>query len=165
MTDAAFPAEPFTAPTRITLEATPLAVVRQDGIRIDALSQVFDTGYAALGRLFAEGALVPTGPAVAVYYGDPMATFDLELGFPVAAAPSSPLTTEGLTVQASALPAGPAWASTHTGPYDGLGSGWQALARAVPSQPSGIWIESYVSDPIGTPAEELRTDLILPVRG
>lgn len=165
MTDAAFPAEPFTAPTRIDVDATPLAVVRHEGVRIDALVALFDAGYAAIGSMFATGTLVPVGPAVAVYYGDPMDTFDLELGFPVASAPAEPVAVDEVTVQASALPMGPAYASTYTGSYDGLGGAWQSLVHAVDVEPVGIWIESYVGNPVDTPPEQLRTDLIMPVQG
>ncbi len=164
MSLAAFPAAPFTGPTRIDLEPLPLAIVRLEGIRIDALVTAFDEGYSAIGSLFANGTLVPAGPAIAVYYGDPMDTFDLELGFPVVEAPAEPVTVGDVTVQASALPAGPAYAATHIGSYDALGAGWQALAGAADADPAGIWIESYVSDPTDSAPAELRTDLIMPVR-
>lgn len=164
MTDSAFPAAPFAAPTRIDVNATPLAVVRHEGVRIDALVPLFDAGYAAIGSLFADGALVPTGPAIAVYYGDPMDTFDLELGFPVANAPVQPISVGEAEVRASALPAGPAYASTHIGPYDDLGAAWQSLAHAVDVEPVGVWIESYVGNPVDTAPGRLRTDLIMPVQ-
>ena len=69
-----------------------------------------------------------------------------------------------VSVRASALPAGPACATTYIGSYDGLGDAWQALVHAVDLEPVGIWIESYVGNPVETPPERLRTDLILPVQ-
>ncbi|PZU47218.1 MAG: hypothetical protein DI566_05750 [Microbacterium sp.] len=161
---AAFPETPFAAPTRIDLEPVPLAVVRHDGIRLDALQAAFDEGYAAIAGLFADGVLTPVGPAIAVYYGDPMGEFDLELGFPVATAPRDPVAAAGVPVLGSALPGGPAVAASHFGAYDTLGRGWAQLVQSVDGEPTGVWIESYVSDPT-EPAESLRTDLILPVRG
>lgn len=66
---------------------------------------------------------------------------------------------------ASALPTGPATATTFFGSYEGLGSAWMGLverARAQGLSPRGVTIEVYVSDP-GEAPEALRTDLILPV--
>lgn len=162
---SAFPETPFGLIDRIELDAVALAVIRHEGITISDLRDVFDAGYSALGSLFASGALVPAGPAVAVYYGDPMRVFDLELGFPVVLAPEQPILVNGLEVTASALPAGPAAATTVLGSYDELGAGWMGLsdrARAEGLDPRVIWIEVYVSDP-STATDALRTDLILPV--
>lgn len=162
----AFPDSPFGAMERLTLDPAPLAVIRHEGIRIADLRDAFDTGYGAIAAYFHDGTLVPAGPAVAIYYGDPMGVFDLELGFPVATAPTDPLiTASGASVQASTLPSGDAAATTHIGSYDGLGRAWMGLAERAGAKDlhhRGIWIEVYVSDPTEDP-EELRTDLILPV--
>lgn len=103
---------------------------------------------------------------MAIYYGDPMGVFDLELGFPVATAPTDPLiTASGAAVQASALPSGAATATTYIGSYDDLGRPWMGLAERPGAEGlhhRGIWIEVYVSDPSEDP-EDVRTDLILPV--
>lgn len=165
MTGTPFPDEPFTGATLIDLAPTPLAVVRHEGVRVDDLVALFDAGYPAIEKLLEEGTLAQAGPAVAVYYGDPMETFDLELGFPVESAPLQPIRVGEVVVRASSLPSGPAYASTYVGGYDGLGSAWGAFTEAVPATPVGVWIESYVSEPEHTPAPELRTDLILPVQG
>ncbi|WP_243225924.1 GyrI-like domain-containing protein [Microbacterium sp. CIAB417] len=161
----AFPEAPFGAADRIELDPMPLAVVRHVGIRFDDLREAFDAGYAAVGRQFGTGALVPAGPALAIYHGNPMEEFDLELGFPVASAPADPIDADGVLITASTLPSGPAVATTYLGAYDGLGTGWSGLVeRAVSAglMPRGISIEVYVSDPTER-AERLRTDLILPL--
>lgn len=165
MTDPAFPAAPFRQGERIELQPTPLAVIRQDGIRMANVPPLFDRGYTTLGGLFATGALRPVGPAVAIYHGDPGGVFDLEIGFPVAEAPAEPIAAGEMMVVGSTLPAGQAAAGTYLGPYDGLGAAWGALIGASGAVPSGVWIESYVGDPGSTAPDELRTDLILPVRG
>lgn len=162
----AFPDTPFGPATRLELDAIPLAVIRHEGIRLSDLRDAFDTGYRAIGATFADGTLTPTGPAIAVYYGDPMGVFDLELGFPVQAPPSAaiPVGTAG-SVVASALPSGSAVATTLHGSYDGLGDAWAALAERAATEglhPRSIWIEVYVSDP-DTEEDQLRTDLIMPV--
>jgi effector-binding domain-containing protein len=161
----AFPEAPFGLADRLDLDAAPLAVIRHNGIRLADLQAAFDAGYSSIALTFSGDVLVPTGPALAIYHGDPMAVFDLELGFPVQTPPENPIpTASGSVIVASALPAGSAVATTVYGPYDGLGAGWAGLverAGAEGIQPRGIWIEVYVSDPSTAPAE-LRTDLIMP---
>ena len=44
MTDPAFPEEPFSTPSAIQLSATPLAVVRYEGITLEGLPAAFDEG-------------------------------------------------------------------------------------------------------------------------
>ncbi|MGX1931577.1 GyrI-like domain-containing protein [Microbacterium resistens] len=162
----AFPEQPFGPADALTLDDVPLAVIRHEGLRIADLRDVFDTGYAEIGAAFATGELVPTGPAIAAYFGDPRETFDLELGFPVAESPTEPIpTASGARIIASALPTGPAVATTVHGSYENLGAGWMTLAERAAAdggRPRGIWIEVYVSDP-GTNPADLRTDLILPL--
>lgn len=162
----AFPDTPFGPADRLDLEGVPLAVIRHDGIRLADLQDAFDAGYSAIALTFAGDVLTPSGPALAIYHGDPMDVFDLELGFPVEAAPENPIpTASGSVIVGSALPSGPAVATTVFGSYDELGAGWAGLverAGAVGLRPGGIWIEVYVSDPSTTPAE-LRTDLIMPL--
>ncbi|CAD5139696.1 AraC_E_bind domain-containing protein [Microbacterium sp. Nx66] len=162
----AFPDAPFGPADSLELDAVPLAVIQHKGIRLADLRDAFDTGYGAIAAAFAAGRLIPTGPALAIYHGDPMGVFDLELGFPVQAAPSDPIATgDGTAIVASALPTGQAVATTVFGSYDGLGTGWAGLvARAAEAglHPRGLWIEVYVSDP-GIDPDELRTDLLMPV--
>lgn len=163
---SAFPEIPFGPADRVELPPSPLAVIRHEAITIDDLRDAFDHGYRAIGAVFATGELAPAGPAVAIYRGDPMKVFDLELGFPVVAAPAAPIEVpDGPPITASALPSGPATATTHLGPYEALGPAWMGLVErtlAQGVQPRGISIEVYVSDPDTAP-DELRTDLLLPL--
>ena len=69
MTDLV-PAEPYDRGIPVELEAVPLAVVRHEGVRLDELRDLFDTAYPAIGALLGTGALVPAGPALAVYHGN-----------------------------------------------------------------------------------------------
>lgn len=161
----AFPDAPFGLADRLDLDAVPLAVIRHDGIRLADIQEAFDAGYSAIALTFAGDVLVPTGQALAVYHGDPMGVFDLELGFPVLTPPENPIpTASGRVIVASALPAVPAVATTLFGSYEELGGAWAGLVErsvALGLRPGGVWIEVYVSDPSTTPAE-LRTDLIMP---
>ena len=162
----AFPDAPFGPAHSLELDAVPLAVIRHGGIRIADLRDAFDSGYAAIGAAFAAGTLIPAGPALAIYHGDPMGVFDLELGFPVQAPPSDPIATgDGAAIIPSTLPTGQAVASSVRGSDDGPGAGWAGLGARAPQawlHPRGVWIEVYVSDP-GVDPDELRTDLLMPV--
>ena len=161
MTDLA-PPQPYERGTRVELDEVPLAVVRRDGVTLDDVRDLFDEGYAALGTLLSDGTLTPVGPALAIYHGDVQARFDLELGFPVTEAPSSPIPAGGLEVVGTTLPAGPALAATHLGAYDELGEAWALLADTPGASHTNTWIEVYVTDPSSDP-DHLRTDLLMPV--
>lgn len=162
-----FSEEPYDTTTPLDLPPAPLAAVHRTGLRVDALGSTFDLVFGALGKAIAAGSLTTSGPAVAIYRGDPMEVFDLDAGYPVEAALSAPLTVDGVEIVAAELPSGPALATTVIGPYGGLGEAWGRLAgesTALGHSPAGVWIEVYVSDPSVTAAAELRTDLILPVQ-
>ncbi|MFJ6428190.1 hypothetical protein [Microbacterium maritypicum] len=160
-----FPESPFGPADRLDIDAVPLAVIRHNGIRLGDIQEAFDAGYSAIALTFAGGVLIPTGPALAIYHGDPMDVFDLELGFPVQTPPENPIpTASGRVIVASMLPAGPAVATTLFGSYEELGGAWGGLVERAGTQglrPCGVWIEIYVSDPSTTPSE-LRTDLVMP---
>lgn len=162
----AFPDAPFGPADRLELDAVPLAVIRHNGIRLADIQEAFDAGYSAIALTFAGDVLIPTGPALAIYHGDPMGAFDLELGFPVQTPPENPIpTASGRVIVASTLPAGPAVATTLFGSYEELGRAWAGLVERAGAEgvhPGGTWIEVYVSDPSTTP-EELRTDLLMPI--
>lgn len=161
----AFPDAPFGPADHLDLAPVPLAVIRHEGIRLADIQDAFDAGYAAIALTFAGDVLAPVGPALAVYDGDPMGVFDLELGFPVQAPPENPIpTASGRVIVGSTLPSGAAVATSVFGSYDELGAGWAGLVERAGAQglrPRGVWIEVYVSDPGSAPAE-LRTDLIMP---
>lgn len=139
--------EAFTEPTEIEVPAgIPTAVIRTQSVTLADLPALFDAGYQRLA------ALGPVGPGFAVYRGDPQATFDLEIGFPVA----GPVDAEG--VVAAEFPSGRATALSHLGGFDSLGATWEKLAAAGTP---GLSIEVYVTDPSVTAAEDLRTDLLI----
>lgn len=154
--------EPLTEPTLVTREAQPAVVVRHHGVRIDELSRLFDAGYPALAS---SGATL-TGPAFAVYRGDPSATFDLDIGFPVAEPLAEPVVVGDLTVEASELPGGRLFGLTHVGPYDRLSESWGRLAQAAGER--GLRMSSFFEVYVTEPSPEvdpatLRTDLFLVV--
>ncbi len=154
-----FSVEAVTEPTLVSLEQVATVVVRHRGISVAELAALFDRGYGAI----AESGAPITDPAVALYRGDPAASFDLELGFPLAGPlpgdlPSSP------RIEASTLPAGRAVLLSSFGPYDQLPQAWARLSASA--EQFGVapdcFCEIYVSDPdVCTDPSSLRTDLLL----
>ena len=58
---------------------------------------------------------------------------------------------------------------THTGPYLHLGNGWSAAmgyarAKKIKTTKTPVGIEYYLNDPASTPANELMTEIVLPIR-
>ena len=157
--------EPFTAPTILEVSEIATAVIRFRGITMAALSSIYDGAFGALRQAIAEGAMTPNGAPFGRYLGDPQGEFDLEVGFPVEGMPTI-YTTGDLTVTTGAIPAARTAILSAVGPFDRLPSAWATLTEfaSAQGQARGDWTEVYVSDPSSTPPEELRTDLMLPLR-
>ncbi len=110
------------------------------------------------GRLGVE----PSGPPYVAYFNmDPQA-FDMEIGFPFGKAlPGKGEILSGL------LPAGRAAACLHVGPYPQLGAAYEALSKWVEAQGytvTGVAYEFYLNDPQTTPASELQTQIVFPLK-
>jgi len=70
-------------------------------------------------------------------------------------------------IQASELPAGRAAIAMHIGPYDDLKDTWNALGAWMKEQglePAGAPWEQYLSDCAVTPADQLQTRIVWPVK-
>lgn len=151
----------------MSIPALDLVVIRHEKATLDAVVTLFDGSFGALGAAAEAGIIQPTGPALAIYRGDPLGVFDLEIGFPVAEAPAEPLELGDYVGLPVTLEPGPAYAASHIGAYDGLAGAWAELAQAAldaGAEPTGRTIEAYVTEPFpGIDPSRLRTDLILPV--
>lgn len=124
------------------------------------LSSFFDDAFGELGTLMQRGVVTPVGPAFAVYLSPPGEPMEVAAGFPVAAPVS-----EG-RVEPWTLPGGRVARLVHRGSYDGLGAAWEELMGFVGAQgltPTGPGWESYVDEPGTVPAEELVTEVMIPV--
>lgn len=156
--------EPFTEPTPVDLpEGVATVSEFSEAVSLADLPGIFDAGYSALA------AAGPAGPGYALYSGPPTGWFDLEIGFPIAVAPSRsdspappPAPLAGFTT--GNFPSGPALAFSHLGPYDALGDSWGRLMQDFADRELGaprLIAEVYITDPSVTPAAELRTDLFV----
>lgn len=151
---------------KVTIEEMP-------ALRVATVSHVgpynrIAEAFQRLGGLAGSAGLLRDGPMMlAIYYDDPETT------------PADELRSDaGLTVSEGAhlpaeviekrLPAGRYARSTHVGPYSTLGDAWARMmgewlpnsGHRVGSSPS---YEVYRNNPSDTRAEELRTDLYIPI--
>ena len=168
MTTDVMTSGPWPEPTVVDTEAVALAVVRHEGMRIEGLPAAFDSSYGPVMVALQGAGLHPVGAALAVYEGDPMAEFAVEIGFPVDRPLPAAVELDGVHVTASGLPAGRLAVVTHVGPYDELGAAWGRLMGWVASEqlaPGARYGEIYVTEP--TPDGDpnlLRSDLFLTLR-
>jgi effector-binding domain-containing protein len=156
----------------VELEAQPTAAVRirQPMGELD-LGAAFGRSLPMVAeRIASEGGSV-AGPSYGRYHQFGPDVVDVEIGFPVEAAPSGLRSLEAVPpgdVGRSELPGGPVARAVHLGSYDGLSGTYDALHDWIHAQPGfddgdGPW-ESYVdmpqdmADPSGA-----RTEVIWPL--
>ena len=83
MTTDVMTSGPWPEPAIVDTDAIALAIVRHEGMRIEGLPAAFDSSYGPVMVALQGAGLHPVGAALAVYEGDPMAEFAVEIGFPV----------------------------------------------------------------------------------
>lgn len=129
------------------------------------ISTVMMKSFATLSELFAKAKAPMTGMPLAHYitYDDASTTF--ELGFPCRSEDEAALRAAGLSIGTS--PEGRSMTATHIGPYDTVGSTYNAMIAAMEAKglvPAKDMWEIYFSPP-ETPPAEIRTDVVWPIAG
>ncbi len=162
-------------PTPVEVNVAPTQALLMDGACGTDPAEISAAMRGGLGTLFGFAAahgMATTGPARAIYtaYGPGSVRFTLAL----------PVSSHGPTEMAGAmrlatLPAARALRFTHVGPYDQLASTYADITSwlmqngrmesdADWSKYMPMW-EEYISDPQGTPPDELVTHIYLPLEG
>jgi len=131
--------------------------VRLSGIG-EAIGGAFQEVYGHLGR----AGVQPAGPPFIIYHGVPSGDqpFDIEVCAPIARTAAAP---EGWQVQE--LPAGTFATLVHVGPYDTVGSSYEAISAWIGAHGfvvAGPPREVYLSPPT-TPPDQIRTIIEFPV--
>jgi effector-binding domain-containing protein len=142
------------------LPAQPTLAVRVK-TRVEELPQVFGEWYSAIIGYLDELGETPSGAPFAVYYNLDMQDLEVGIGFPVARS----LPGKGEIVPGE-IPAGKYAACLYTGPYSELGTAYDGLNQWVTEQgytASGLAYEIYLDDPLKTPPQELKTQLLFPL--
>lgn len=142
-------------------EAT-LVVSRRQAVTLAGVGHTISGSFGEVyGHLGARGG-VPEGPPFVIYHGSPQGgePFDIEVCAPVAAPVEAPA---GWALQE--LPAGLFATVVHVGPYDTLGTAYDAVMAWLGEH--GLVVggpprEVYLSGP-DTPPEAIRTIVEVPV--
>ena len=129
---------------------------------VQNLPTLFGKVYGTIGQYLGELQQQPAGAPFTAYYNMDMQDLDVEIGFPVA----SPLPGTG-EVLAGEIPAGRYAACLHIGPYDAVGTAYDALQAWLKEhacEATGVSYEFYLNDPQQVPPQELQTQVLFPVK-
>lgn len=142
----------------------PTAVVALRDFPMYEMPSLMDGTFSYLARALEQLGIHPIGPAFALHHRAPVATADLEVGFPVDAPLPEPLTLpSGYEVTASVLPAGRVGWISYIGGYGGLAEKWGAFTEDIgesEEQMTYPFWEFYVTPPApDVNPSTLRTDL------
>ena len=142
----------------------PTAVVSKRDFPMYEMPALMDGTFSHLVEVLEAAGLHPIGPAFALHHRAPVATSDLEVGFPIDAPLTESLSLpSGYEVTGSVLPAGRVGWISHIGGYGGLAEKWgeftEHIGESEEQMTYPFW-EFYVTPPSPemNPAR-LRTDL------
>lgn len=126
------------------------------------LPSALGRAYGAIAQYLQELGESPSGAPFTGYYNMDMQNLDLEIGFPVA----SVLAGRG-EIQSGHIPGGKVATTIYTGPYNAIEPAYNALTAFMQKnghKATGVAYEFYLNDPGETPAEELQTKILFPLK-
>lgn len=127
------------------------------------LPQTIGRAYAEIARYMGEMGTRPAGAPFVIYYNMDMNDLDVEIGFPADRALPG---RDG--IQPGEIPGVRAATCLYTGPYPEMSAAYEALTRCIVDsglEATGVAIEEYLNSPMEVAPEELKTRIILPVKG
>lgn len=124
-------AGPWNNATVVDAGDIPLALVDHHDVTMDQLPAIFDPSYQALASVVGQKQLEVTGPAVAIYEGDPNAKFEVKAGFPVKHPLSEAVYVGDQRVEGGQFPTGKLLIWSVYGNYDDLGKRWDEFMARV----------------------------------
>jgi effector-binding domain-containing protein len=142
-------------PTQLTLSIRTRTSVQD-------LAQVLGKAYGAIAQYLGELGEQPVGPPFAAYYNMDMQNLDVEIGFPV----SRRLPGKD-DINASEIPGGKVATCLYTGPYSEIEPAYNALSQWIKDngyEVTGVAYEMYLNDPMQTLPQELRTQIVFPLK-
>ncbi len=129
---------------------------------VQDLPQVLGKAFGAIAQYLGELGGQSAGPPFAAYHNMDMQDLDIEIGFPV------PGKLPGRDdIKVSEIPGGRAATCLYVGPYSDIGPAYNALSQWMKEnghEPTGVAYEMYLDDPDQTPPEELKTQILFPLR-
>jgi effector-binding domain-containing protein len=150
-------------PEIVRTESRPAAVIRLTIPRSEIQTAMGPAIKEVIAAVAAQG-IRPAGPVFSHHFRMDPATFDFEVGVPVAA----PVSAVG-RVKPGQLPAARVARAVYRGPYDGLGGAWSELGRWIVAEghspAANLW-ECYVAGPESGPDPAAwSTELNRPLEG
>ena len=129
---------------------------------VQNLPELIGKSYGDIAQYLAQLGQYPAGAPFAAYYNMDMQNLDVELGFPV----SKELPGKG-EIKSGRIPAGKFATVLHAGPYDKVGPAYEALTKWIAEkgyEPAGVAYEVYLNDPDETKPEDLKTQVMFPLK-
>ena len=146
----------------ITKQSTRPTVVIRTRTNIKEISQVLGENYAVLGEYLGSIGEFPAGAPFVAYYNIDMQDLDIEIGFPVSK--SIPGKDK---IMSTEIPGGKVATCLHVGPYQEIEKAYTALTKYIEKQdcePTDVAYEFYLNDPRETAPQDLKTEIIFPLR-
>lgn len=147
----------------VVLEPGPFAYTTVT-TEMSGIAHAMGEGFDRLGAMFAQAGAEMAGMPMCHYvqYDGKLTTF--QLGFPCRSDDAGALRTAGLDI--GETPSGQVMKAVHVGPYDSVVTTYNAMIEAMKARglvgANDMW-EAYYSPP-ETPPEQIRTEVIWPVR-
>ena len=129
---------------------------------VQELPKTMHKAYGAIVQHLEEIGEQPESPAYAAYYNIDMQNLDVEIGFPV----SKKLQGKN-DIKSRKIPAGQYASCVFTGPYSDIEPAYNALSQWIKEngyEVTGIAYELYLNDPDVTPPNELKTEILFPLK-
>jgi len=129
---------------------------------VQDLPQVLGKAYGAIAQYLGKLGEQPVGPPFVAYYNMDMQNLDVEIGFPVSGRfPGKD------DIAACEIPAGKVAACLYVGPYNEIEPAYKALSQWIEDngyEATGVAYEMYLSDPTQTSPQELKTQIVFPLK-
>ena len=131
-------------------------------VAVEDLPKALGDGYGEIMGYLASRGVQPSGMPFAMYYNMDMHNLDVEMGLPVA----EPLEGQG-RIGPGTLPGGKAVVEMHVGPYEKLEETYRKVMDYIEReglQTESYMYESYLNDPGEVAPEELKTEIVFPIK-
>ncbi|MCK4381337.1 MAG: GyrI-like domain-containing protein [Candidatus Lokiarchaeota archaeon] len=142
-------------------EAQPVLSVRTKSA-VQDLPQILGKYYGAIAQYLGELGENPAGPPFVAYYNLDMQNLDIEIGFPV-----TKKITDRDDIKSREIPSGKFASCLYIGPYNEIEPAYNELNRWLEEkghESTGVAYEVYLNDPSETPPEDLRTEILFPLK-
>ena len=141
---------------------TQLTLTIRTNSSVQDLPQVLGKSYQTIMQYLGELGEKATGPPFVAYYNLDMQNLDIEIGFPVAKK-----FPDKDDIKASEIPIGKFASCLYIGPYSEIEPAYNELNQWIQDngyEATGVAYEIYLDDPGITPPEDLKTQILFPLK-